>query len=69
MSLCKVNNVHGIVVAQARREKNLYLLNINVQKENASVVKSTNEGANLWHQRFGHFNMMSPKKLEKWSKA
>jgi hypothetical protein len=27
---CKVNNVHGIVVAEARREKNLYLLNINV---------------------------------------
>jgi hypothetical protein len=27
---CKVNNVHGIVVAQSCREKNLYLLNINV---------------------------------------
>jgi hypothetical protein len=26
----KVNNVHGIVVVQACREKNLYLLNINV---------------------------------------
>jgi hypothetical protein len=27
---CKVNNAHGIVVAEARREKNLYLLNVNV---------------------------------------
>jgi hypothetical protein len=27
---CKVNNVHGTVVAQARREKNLYLLNVDV---------------------------------------
>ncbi len=27
---CKVNNVHGIVMAEARREKNLYLLNVNV---------------------------------------
>ncbi len=26
----KVNNVHGIVLAEARREKNLYLCNINV---------------------------------------
>jgi hypothetical protein len=27
---CKVNNAHGTVVAEARREKNLYLLNVNV---------------------------------------
>jgi hypothetical protein len=25
---CKVNNVHETIVAKARREKNLYLLNI-----------------------------------------
>jgi hypothetical protein len=46
---CKVNNVHETVVAQARREKNLYLLNINVRKESANVAKSLNEGATLWH--------------------
>jgi hypothetical protein len=33
----KVNNVHGTVVAQARREKNLYLLNVNVRKESANI--------------------------------
>ncbi len=27
---CKVNNAHGTVVAEAQREKNLYLLNVNV---------------------------------------
>jgi hypothetical protein len=60
----KVNNVHGTVVAQAQREKNLYLLNVNVLKESANVAKSSNEGATLWHQRFGHLNMVSLKKLE-----
>ncbi len=35
----KVNNVHGTLMAETRREKNLYLLNINVQKENANVAK------------------------------
>jgi hypothetical protein len=40
---CKVNNAHGTVVAEAQREKNLYFLNVNVQKDNANVVKSSNE--------------------------
>ncbi len=62
---CKVNNAHGIVVAEARREKNLYLLNVNVRKESANVAKSSNEGVTLWHQRFGHLNMASLTKLEK----
>jgi len=62
---CKVNNVDGIVVVEACLEKNLYLLNINVQKENANVAKSLSAGATLWHQRFSHFNMASLKKLEK----
>jgi hypothetical protein len=66
---CKVNNVHGTVVAQARREKNLYLLNVNVRKESANVAKSSNEGATLWHQRLGHLNMASLKKLESMVKA
>jgi hypothetical protein len=46
---CKVNNAHGTVVVEARREKNLYLFNVNVRKENANVAKSSNEGATLWH--------------------
>jgi hypothetical protein len=29
---CKVNNAHGTVVAKARREKNLYFLNVNVER-------------------------------------
>jgi hypothetical protein len=62
---CKVNNVDGIVVAEACREKNLYLLNINVRKESANVAKFSNEGATLWQQRLGHLNMANLKKLVK----
>jgi len=29
----KVNNVHGIIVAKTRREKNLYLFDVNVRME------------------------------------
>jgi hypothetical protein len=47
---CKVNNAHGTVVAEARREKNLYLLNVNVRTDNANVAKFSNEGATLWHK-------------------
>jgi hypothetical protein len=62
---CKVNNVHGAIVAETQREKNLYLFNVNVQKEIANVAKSSNERATFWHQRLGHLNMASFKKLEK----
>jgi hypothetical protein len=62
---CKVNNAHGTVVAEARREKNLYLLNVNVRKKSANVAKSSNERTTLWHQRLGHLNMASLTKLEK----
>ncbi len=62
---CKVNNAHGTVVAEARKEKNLYLLNVNVRKESANVAKSSNEGTTFWHQRLGHLNMASLTKLEK----
>jgi hypothetical protein len=62
---CKVNNVHGTIVAKAWREKNSYLLNVNVWKENANVAKFSNERAMFWHQRLGHLNMASLKKLEK----
>ncbi len=61
----KVNNVHWIVVVEARREKNLYFLNVNLWKENANVAKFSNERTMLWHQWFGHLNMESLKKLEK----
>jgi hypothetical protein len=43
----------------------LYLLNVNVWKENANVAKSLNEGATLFH----HLNMVSLKKFKKWSMA
>jgi hypothetical protein len=36
---CKVNNGHGIVVAKAWSDNNLYLFNVNVRKENANVAK------------------------------
>jgi hypothetical protein len=35
---CKVNNVHGTIMVKAHREKDLYLLNVNVRKENANVT-------------------------------
>jgi len=44
---CKVNNVHGIIVAEACKENNLYLIHVNVQKESANVAKSSNDGATL----------------------
>ncbi len=61
---CKVNNVHGIIVVEAHREKNLYLLNSNVFKKSANAAKFSNEEATLLHQRLGHLNMASLKKLE-----
>ncbi len=44
---CKVNNVHGTVVAETPRENNLYLLNVNVWKESANMTKFSNERATL----------------------
>jgi len=61
----KVNNVHGIIVAEAQSEKNLYLLNVNVWKESANVAKSSNERVTFWHQIRNHLNMASLKKLDK----
>jgi hypothetical protein len=66
---CKVNNAHGIVVVEARKKKNLYILNVNVRKESANVAKSSNEGVTLWHQRCGHLSMASLTKWRKWSMA
>ncbi len=41
----KVNNVHGAVMVEECREKNLYIFNVNVQKESANVAKFSNEWA------------------------
>jgi hypothetical protein len=62
---CKVNNVHGAIMVETQREKNLYLFNVNVQKEIVNVAKSSNERTTFWHQKLDHLNMASLKKLEK----
>jgi hypothetical protein len=61
---CKVNDARGVVVAQARRDKNLYLLNVKVCKDIAHIANSLEEGAMLWHERLGHLNMASLKELD-----
>jgi hypothetical protein len=48
---CKVNNARGVVVVEARRDKNLYLLNVKVCKDTAHITNSSDEGAILWHER------------------
>jgi hypothetical protein len=57
---CKVNNAHGTIMVETRRENSFYLLKVNVRKENKNVAKSSNEGATLWH-----LNMVNLMKLEK----
>ncbi len=42
---CKVNHGRGVVVAEARRDKNLYLLNVKVRKDMAHIANSLDEGA------------------------
>jgi hypothetical protein len=61
---CKVNGARGVVVAKARRDKNLYLLNVKVCKHMTHIANSLEEGAMLWHERLGHFNMASLKELD-----
>jgi len=61
---CKVNDARGIVVAQARRGKNLYLLNVTVRKDMAHIANSLEESAMLWHERLGHLNMASLKEID-----
>jgi hypothetical protein len=60
----KVHNARGVVVVQARRDKNLYLLNVNVRKDTTHIINSLKEGAMLWHERLGHLNMASLKELD-----
>jgi hypothetical protein len=61
---CKVNNVQRVLVAEAQRDKNLYLLNVKVCKDTTHIANSLDEGAMLWHERFGHFNITSLKELD-----
>jgi hypothetical protein len=56
---CKVNDVQGVVVAEAQRVKNLYLLNLKVHKDTTHIANSLDEGVMLWHDRLGHLNMAS----------
>ncbi len=44
---CKVNDVQKVVVAEAQKDKNLYLLNVKVQKDTAHIANSLDEGARL----------------------
>jgi hypothetical protein len=44
---CKVNNARGIVVAEARRDRNLYFLNVKVRKETTHIANFLEEGAML----------------------
>jgi hypothetical protein len=37
---CKVNNARGVVVGEARKDKNLYLLNVKVRKDVAHIANS-----------------------------
>jgi len=42
---CKVNDAQGVVVVEARRDKNLYLFNVKVQKDTTHIANSLDEGA------------------------
>jgi len=61
---CKVNDARGVVVAKARRDKNLYLFNVKVHKDVAHITNSLDEGAMLSHEKLGHLNMASLKELD-----
>jgi hypothetical protein len=61
---CKVNNVRGVVVVEARRDKNWYLLNVKVRKDMTHIANSLDENAKFWHERLSHFNMASLKELD-----
>ncbi len=51
-------------MAEAQRDKNMYLLNVNVHKDTTYITNSLEEGAMLWHERLGHLNMASLKELD-----
>jgi len=62
--VCKVNDAQGVVVAEARRDKNLYFLNVKVRKDTTHIANSLDEGAMFWHERLGHLNMVRLKDLD-----
>ncbi len=51
-------------MAEARRDKDLYLLNVKVHKDTTYIANSSNEGVMFWHERLGHLNMASLKELD-----
>ncbi len=57
---CKVNDVRGVVVVQARKDKNLYLLNVKVHKDTTRIANSFKESAMLLHEKLDHLNMAKP---------
>ncbi len=61
---CKVNDAQGVVVAEARKDKNLYLFNVKVCKDTAHITNFLDEGAMFWHERLGHLNMARLKDLD-----
>jgi hypothetical protein len=61
---CKVNYARGVVVTQAGRDKNLYLLNVKVRKDMGHIANSLKESTMFWHERLGHLNMASLKELD-----
>jgi hypothetical protein len=50
-------------VAEAQRDKNLYLLNVKVHKDTTHIANSSNEGAMFRHEKLSHLNMASLKEL------
>ncbi len=44
---CKVNNAQGVVVAEAQKDKILYLFNVKVRKDTTHIANSLDEGARL----------------------
>jgi hypothetical protein len=60
----KVNDAQRVVVAQAQRDKNLYLLNVKVCKDTTHIMNSLEDGVMLWHEKLGHLNMASLKELD-----
>jgi cyclopropane fatty-acyl-phospholipid synthase-like methyltransferase len=53
----KVNGARRVIVAEAQRDKNLYLLNVKVHKDTTHIANSSDEDVMLWHERLGHLNM------------
>jgi hypothetical protein len=43
----KVNDVRRVVVAEARKDKNFYLLNVKVRKDTTHIANSLEEGVML----------------------